>query len=133
MCDTKHLELFLGNVFHWSAACNADTLEVGTEILIDHALLWRREARIARITELEPFTIAWTEIKATGEDWFPHFQRFEVTAIADDRCRVHNTLKGRFRLPGARWWLVPWYRHVLPLVLHAENRRLARACETRRP
>lgn len=52
-----------------------------------------------------------------------------LTPVGDDRCTLRNTLRGTFRLPGARWWLASWYRHVLTLVLDLENRRIAAAVE----
>ena len=126
MCDARTLTLFHLNVFHAHAECDEAELAPGVRVRIDHKLGWKRERRVARISKLEPFEIAWAEVKEEGEDWFPHFQRFTLTPDGPE-CRLRNALRGTFRLPGARWWLVPWYRHVLPRVLDHENRAIAAA------
>lgn len=132
MLDASRLDVFRVNVFHADArladAAPAE-LAVGSRVRIDHRFLFARELREARITRLEPFALAWTETKPEGDDWFPHSQRFVLTPRGPDRCLLENTLHGAFRLRGARWWLTPWYRHVLPRILDAENRAIAAATE----
>ena len=127
ICDPKGLALFRANIFHVDAESDARELRVGSQVRITHALGLRREMRIARIATLRRFEIAWSEVREEGRDWFPHHQRLVLSTAPDGACVLTNTLHGTFRLPGARWWLVSWYRFVLPLVLAAENRRIARA------
>lgn len=114
MRDARGLGLFRVNVFHARAETIAPELGVGARVQILHRLGFASELREARLTALAPFEIAWAETKIGGADWFPHAQRFILDPLDPQRCRVENTLEGTFRLPGARWWLLPWYRHVLP-------------------
>lgn len=129
------LPLFTVNVFHRAAAGREPgPLAVGRRIDVEHRFFGRREARVARIARLAAFAdgggeIGWGETKTDGEDWFPHGQHIEVHPLGSARSRLVNRLRGSFRLPGARIWLVPWYRHVLPLILDAENAQIARATE----
>jgi len=131
------LPLFTVNVFHHAAVLGAPgPLAVGSRVEVEHRFCGRREARVARIARLAAHAdgggeIGWGEVKAAGDDWFPHGQHLEVRALDGGRSLLLNRLRGSFRLPGARWWLVPWYRHVLPLVLDAENAEVARAVEGR--
>lgn len=129
MCDARGLQLFRVNVFHAAAASDEPALRVGGQIRIEHRLLLAREKRLARITELRPYALAWVETLGERRDWFPHAQRFELHAGEGARCTLRNTLSGTFRLLGARWWLLPWYRQLLPRILDLENRRIARATE----
>jgi hypothetical protein len=125
------------NVFHHAATCrDRGALAVGSRVEIEHRFVGRRELRVARIARLADFAdgggeIGWGEIKAEGDDWFPHGQHLAVQVLGPTRCRLVNRLRGSFRLPGAEWWLVPWYRHVLPRILDAENAQVARAVERR--
>ena len=121
--------LFTVNLFHVSAACDDAGLRLGSRIQIVHRLGPAREWRVARVTHLEPFVIAWSELKAEGRDWFPHSQRFALESDGPGRCTLHNGLRGTFHLAGASWWLLPWYRYVLPWILDAENRKIAAAIE----
>ena len=129
MCDPRGLALFRANLFHADAKGEDQELRVGSQVRVEHHLGIRRELRIARISTLRPFEIAWSEVRADGRDWFPHHQKFVLTPLGDRTCELHNTLRGTFNLRGARWWLVSWYRYVLPLVLDLENRRIASATE----
>jgi len=129
MVDANRLEVFEVNVFHARAELEAPELPVGARVRIEHRLLLARELREARITRLAPFELAWSETKLGGADWFPHAQRLVLTPRGAGRCLLENTLNGAFRLRGARWWLIPWYRRVLARILDAENRRIARATE----
>ena len=137
MCASPALPLFTVNVFHLAATRREPgPLVVGSRIDIEHRFFGRRELRAARIARLAGFAdgggeIGWGEIKAEGADWFPHGQHVAVRALGPERSRLTNTLRGSFRLPGAGWWLVPWYRHVLPRILDAENAQVARALERR--
>lgn len=127
MCDAQRLPLFRLNVFHADARCDDDSLGVGSRVEIVHRLGLARETRIARITTLQPFEIAWSELKSEGDDWFPHSQRFILRPDAAGGCEVVNTLRGKFHVAGARWWLLPPYRLLAPSILDAENRGIARA------
>ena len=129
MCDAERLALFGVNLFHAEASCNDRELRVGSQVHVEHHLGIRRELRIARISTLRPFEIAWSEVKAEGRDWFPHHQKLVLTPRGKKSCELKNTLRGSFNLRGARWWLVSWYRHVLPFVLDMENRSIASATE----
>jgi len=129
MCDPSSLDLFRVNVFHVDAEFDGEELQVGSQVRVEHNLGIRREMRIARISTLRPFEIAWGEIKAEGKDWFPHYQKLVLTARGEGSCEIHNTLRGTFNLPGAKWWLLSWYRYFLPLVLDSENRKIASATE----
>lgn len=129
MCDPQRLDLFRVNLFHAEAGCDDRELRVGSQVRVEHNLGIRRELRIARISTIRPFEIAWSEIKAEGRDWFPHHQKLVLTPRGERSCELNNTLRGTFNLRGARWWLVSWYRYVLPLVLDLENRRIASATE----
>ena len=119
------LELFEVNPFHLRARCESQLLAVGSEVEIGHRLGWREELRVARISKLSSYEIAWGETKAGGRDWFPHGQQFRLEPRGDGACRLNNRLRGTFHLPGARWWLWSWYRWILPRVLDLENRRIA--------
>ncbi len=129
MCEPKSLDLFQVNPFHASAEGTDPELRIGSRVRVLHAFGVHREMRIARISILRPFEIAWSEVKADAKDWFPHNQRYHVSAQGDGTCILTNRLRGTFFLPGAKWWLVSWYRFVLPLVLDWENRRIAAANE----
>lgn len=129
VCDGRELGVFQVNVFHARAESDGGPLAVGSRVRIEHRLGLARELREARVTALAPWEIAWSETRVGGSDWFPHAQRLVLVPLGPGACRLTNTLRGTFRLPGAGWWLVPWYRHVLPAVLDLENRRIARAVE----
>jgi len=137
MSAAPGLPLFTVNLFHHAAVLRAPgPLGVGSRVDVEHRFFGRREARVARIARLCAHAdgggeIGWGEVKADGDDWFPHGQHLEVRALGEGRSLLVNRLRGSFRLPGAGVWLVPWYRHVLPLVLDAENAQVARAVEDR--
>lgn len=127
MCDPEALDLFRVNPFHRSAELVGDELARGSDVVVDHVLGPVHERRVAHVSTLRPYEIGWSELEADGDDWFPHSQNLVLTAAGSERCRLVNSLRGSFHLRGARWWLVPWYRHVLPWVLELENRAIARA------
>jgi len=129
MCEPARLELFRVNPFHAEAACGDAELRVGSRVRMEQRLGPWREPRIARVATLRRYELAWSEVRADAEDWFPHSQRFTLEPRDGSACVLTNRLRGSFHLPGAGWWLMPWYRHVLPLVLDVENRRIARATE----
>ncbi|KAA3605523.1 MAG: hypothetical protein DWQ01_19590 [Planctomycetota bacterium] len=126
MCDPESLALFHINPFHLRAQKEHGRLQPGSQVQILHTLGFHREMRIATITKLHSYEIAWTEIKEGGKDWFPHHQKFCLRALNDRRCRLENHLGGTFHLPGARWWLWSWYRYLLPLILDWELRQIGK-------
>ena len=125
--DPSHAGVFELNLFHASAQACGSTRAPGERIVIEHRFGPWRELREARITAWTRPAIAWAETTSEGRDWFPHAQRLELRTLSEGRCELVNRLVGTFRLRGATWWLVPWYRHVLGLLLDQENRRLERA------
>ncbi len=129
MCNPESLAVFHINPFHAEATCAEPRLQAGTQVHIQHSLgLWG-EMRIARIATLDPFELAWGEIKENGQDWFPHDQRFTLRPQSTDSCLLTNRLRGAFHLPAARWWLMPWYPSFANQLLDFENRRIAKAVE----
>ena len=129
MCDVERLPLFGVNPCHAAASSDGSPLAAGSRERVEHRLPWKRETRWARLSIVRPYELAWAEVADEEREWFPHAQRFVVTPDGDDACRISNTLRGTFALPDARWWLLCWYRLLLPRILDLENRRIARAVE----
>ncbi|MFT7620500.1 MAG: hypothetical protein ACI97A_004157 [Planctomycetota bacterium] len=126
MTDASRLSVFTTNIFHRTASTHNSTIDAGVRILIEHAFGPYRELRDARIIRCEKYELAWTETKATGPDWFPHSQRLRLVEDDDGNCVIYNRIDGAFRWPGARWWLIWWYRWILAVILDAENRKIGR-------
>lgn len=84
-----------------------------------------RRVRIARTRVYRPFHVAWGELQERGRDWFPHSQSFTVLPVDGQRCTIVNRLRGKFALPGARYWLLPFYHRLACRILDQENLKLA--------
>lgn len=124
--------VFLLNVFHVDAACDAERVHQGLAVGVRHRLGLATQERVARVTRCEPYRLAWGELREDGKaDFFPHSQSLELEPTGPAACRVRNHLRGRIVLPAARWWFVPLYRRLAPRILDAENLALARAVEGR--
>ena len=90
-------------------------LRRGSRVLIHHEFpLGYREDRVAQVTVLRPFVIGFGERVVSGTDWFPHSYRFSLAGLDDRTCVVGFHLRGRFRMPGARWWWLPWFTRLAP-------------------
>jgi len=91
-------------------------LRKGMRIWIHHEFPFGyRERRYAQINRLEPYTIGFGELRAPGRrDYFPHSYSFTLDALGSAECIVQFRLRGRFRIPAARWWWLPWFRWSSP-------------------
>lgn len=104
-------------------------LAKGDRILVHHEFpLGYRERRYAQINRLEPYVIGFGELVEEGRfDYFPHSYRFSVAELDAGTCIVGFDLRGRFRIPAARWWWMPIFRQLAPGRLEAALRRLERS------
>ncbi len=90
-------------------------LERGSRTLVHHEFpLGYREERVAQVTVLRPHVIGFGERVVRGTDWFPHSYRFDVAELDAGTSIVGFHLRGRFRMPGARWWWLPWFTRLAP-------------------
>ena len=124
MSDLRRL---LGlNRFHVGVDGTRPVTEVGQCVPIRHNVfgLYRR-VRVARIRAYRRYHVAWGELQEHGKDWFPHSQSFTILPVDSRRCTVVNRLRGKFLLPAARYWLLPFYRRLAPRILDEENRSIA--------
>ena len=114
------------NPFHVCVDSALPVNQAGQRVPVRHNVfgLYRR-VRIARIRVYRPFHVAWGELQEHGRDRFPHSQSFTVLPVDAQRCRIVNRLRGKFDLPGARYWVLPFYHHLACRILDQENRKLA--------
>jgi hypothetical protein len=126
MADVRRL-LHL-NRFHAAVDYSIPVMQAGVRVPIQHNVcgIYRR-TRIAHIRVYRPYVVAWGELQAKGFDPFPHSQAFTIVALDAQHCLVRNRLRGKCTLPGARYWLLPFYRRLAPRLLDEENRRIAAA------
>ena len=114
------------NPFHVQVDSAQPVNKAGQRVPVRHNVfgLYRR-VRIARIRVYRPFHVAWGELQEHGRDWFPHSQSFTVLPVGAHRCTIVNRLRGKFPLPGARYWLLPFYHRLACRILDQENMKLA--------
>lgn len=126
MADVR--QLLRLNIFHAAVEYAAPVRQAGIEVPIRHNVLWLyRRTRIARIRAYRTYFVAWGELQECGVDRFPHSQSFTVIPVDAQCCMVVNRLRGKFVIPGARYWFLPFYRLLAPRLLDYENRRIAAA------
>lgn len=126
MADARRLLRL--NIFHTAVLYSEPVLQAGLRIPIAHNIcgLYHR-TRIARIRIYHKYVVAWGELQAEGKDWFPHSQSFTVLPIDAQSCFIVNQLRGKFFMPGARYWFLPFYRLIAPRILDHENHQIASA------
>jgi hypothetical protein len=119
------------NIFHVAVESAAPVMQAGVRVPIRHNVcgLYRR-TRVAHIRVYRKYFVAWGELQEGGTDRFPHSQSFTVVPIEAQSCLVINRLRGTFRLPGARYWFLPFYGWLAPRLLDYENQRIAAAVAT---
>jgi hypothetical protein len=126
MADVRRL-LSL-NIFHAAVEYPEPVTRAGLRVPIRHNICWLyRQTRIAYIRAYRPYFVAWGELQEGGIDRFPHSQSFTVVPIDTHSCVIINSLRGKFRIPGVRYWFLPFYRRLAPRLLDHENRRIAAA------
>jgi hypothetical protein len=126
MADVRRLLRL--NVFHATVEYAEPVRQAGLEVPIRHHILWLyRCTRIARIRTYRTYFVAWGELQEHGVDRFPHSQSFTVIPVDARHCVVVNRLRGKFVIPGARYWFLPFYRLLAPRLLDYENRSIATA------
>ncbi len=129
MADVRHLLQL--NIFHTAVVFPEPVKQTGIRVPIRHNIcgLYRR-TRMARIRTYRKYFVAWSELQEQGTDWFPHSQSFTVVPIDGQSCMVVNHLRGKFFMPGARYWFLPFYGMLAPRLLDHENRQIALAVAT---
>ena len=121
------------NPFHAHVDSPQPVNEAGQRVPIRHNVFGvYRRVRIARISAYRRFHVAWGELQECGRDWFPHSQSFTIVPVDAQRCTIVNRLRGKFSLPGARYWLLPFYHRLACRILDQENRKIA-ACVSTTP
>jgi hypothetical protein len=126
MADARRLLRL--NIFHAAVEYAEPVRQAGLEVPIRHNILWLyRRTRIARIRAYRPYFVAWGELQEHGVDRFPHSQSFTVVPVDAQGCMVVNRLRGKFVIPGVRYWFLPFYQLLAPRLLDYENRRIAAA------
>jgi hypothetical protein len=126
MSDTRRL---LGlNIFHRPVDYPETVTEKGIVVPVEHSFFGLfRQKRIARVHTYRRYFVAWGEFAAKGFDLFPHSQSFTVRPVDDYSCIIINRLCGRFALPGTKYWLMPFYRKIIPMILDRENHAIRNA------
>ncbi len=126
---THPCELLAVEGFHARIDPPALPLRKGDAIRIHHVFpLGYRESRSARINKLTPYVIGFGEVADPGvHDFFPHSYRFRVAELDADRSVVGFDVRGRFRIPGARWLWMPWFSRIAPGRLDEALERLEQA------
>ncbi|MCZ6874193.1 MAG: hypothetical protein O7G88_11820 [bacterium] len=126
MSDVRHLLRL--NVFHTDVPFSEPVMQAGLRVPIRHNIcgLYRR-TRIARIRIYRKYFVAWSELQEQGRDYFPHSQSFTIVPIDAQSCLIVNHLRGKFFMPGARYWFLPFYRIIAARLLDHENRQIALA------
>ena len=120
------------NIFHAAVEYPVPVQRAGLQIPIRHNILGLYcPVRLAYIRVYRKYYVAWGELQAQGKDWFPHSQSFTVVPLEAQCCLVMNRLRGKFYMPGARYWFLPVYRHLAPRILDHENRQIAAAVTAR--
>ncbi len=103
LTDLRHA--MTANQFHMSIDCDdaeARHPRVGLEVPILHNVMGRQAYRIARVTRVEDYSIAWGERlpdNATYEDAFLHSEGWKIEPLGPNRCRIQNHLRGQFVFP----------------------------------
>lgn len=119
-------ELLALDPFHARVEAPPLPLERGVRIPIDHEFPFGyRERRDARINALRPYVIGFGEVRNRGYDAFPHSYRFKLGEAEPNRTILCFDIRGRFRLPAARFWLVPVFDQIAPGRIRRGLARLA--------
>jgi hypothetical protein len=124
MADVRRLLCL--NIFHTAVDYPEPVTQAGLRVPIQHNVCWLyRQTRMAHIRTYRRYCVAWGERQEHGVDRFPHSQSFTVVPLDARSCVIVNRLRGTFRLPGARYWFLPFYRRLAPRILDHENRQIA--------
>ena len=92
------------NQFHVGIDCDpADVRDphVGLDVPIVHDIAGHRHVRLAKITRLADYEIAWGERlpDPAAFDRFPHSEGWKVEPLGPGRCKIRNHLRGRHFFP----------------------------------
>ncbi len=126
MSDVRRLLCL--NLFHAEVEAPVPVEQAGAVIPIRHNIAWLyREVRLTRIHTYRKYEVGWGELQASGTDRCPHSQFFTIIPVDTHHCIVVNRLRGKFIIPGARYWFMPVYRWIAPQIMDHENRQIAAA------